>query len=115
VTVSGEVHRFDADGVSGDVFLDLLGMPDRIDTKTVGGDVTMRLDAGVPAQYTMSTLTGRLQLDDARITGVRGQYTGRYGALAGTFTEVRASSVSGDVAVVHAVRPEGSDRSEAAS
>lgn len=106
VTVSGEVSRYNGDGVSGDVFLDLRGTPDRIDTKTVGGDVTVRLDAGVPAQYTVSTLTGRLQLDDARITGVRGGYTSRYGELAGVFTEVRASSVSGDIAVVHATRAE---------
>ena len=104
ITVSGEVARFDGDGVSGDVFLDLVGAPDRIETQTVSGDVTVRLDADVPAQYLISTLTGRLQLDDARITGVRGSYNGRYGALAGSFTEVRSSSVSGDVSVVHAER-----------
>lgn len=115
ITVSGEVERFDGDGVSGDVFLDLAGAPDRIETQTVSGDVTVRLDPGVPAQYLISTLTGRLQLDDARITGVRGSYTGRYGALAGRFTEVRSSSVSGDVSVVHAQRPGATAEHDAGS
>ena len=76
---------------------------------TVSGDLTVRLDAGRPAQYSISTLSGRLQLDDAQISGVKGQYTGRYGELAGSFTEVRANSVSGDVSVVHTVRGASGD------
>jgi len=104
VTVSGEVFRFSCDGVSGAVLLDLYGRPDRIVNKSVSGDLTVRLDAGAPAQYTVNTVVGSLQLDDTRITGVKGQYSSRYGELAGSFTEVRASSVSGDVSVVHTER-----------
>jgi len=104
VTVSGEVFRFSCDGVSGAVLLDLYGRPDRIVNKSVSGDLTVRLDAGAPAQYTVNTVVGSLQLDDTRITGVKGQYSSRYGELAGSFTEVRASSVSGDVSVVHTSR-----------
>ncbi|MCC5611640.1 DUF4097 family beta strand repeat-containing protein [Nostoc sp. CHAB 5834] len=104
VTVSGEVRRFTCDSVSADVVADLRGTPDRIINSSVSGDLTVRLDAGVPAQYSINTLTGRLQLDDSRITGVKGRYTGRYGQLAGSFTEVRASSVNGDVSVVHTDR-----------
>ncbi|MEN9620007.1 MAG: hypothetical protein RL499_200, partial [Actinomycetota bacterium] len=92
------------DGVSADVVADLRGTPDRIKNNTVAGDLTVRLDAGVPAQYSISTATGKLQLDDAQISGVKGQYTGRYGQLAGSFTEVRANSVTGDVSVVHTER-----------
>lgn len=104
VTVSGEVFRFSCDGVSAAVLLDLYGRPDRIVNKSVSGDLTVRLDAGAPAQYTVNTVVGSLQLDDTRITGVKGQYSSRYGELAGSFTEVRASSVSGDVSVVHTSR-----------
>jgi DUF4097 and DUF4098 domain-containing protein YvlB len=104
VTVSGTIKRFSCDGVSADVVADLRGTPDRIKNNSVAGDLTVRLDAGVPAQYSIQTMTGKLQLDDAQISGVKGQYTGRYGQLAGSFTEVRASSVSGDVSVVHTDR-----------
>jgi len=103
-TVSGEVFRFRGNTVSGDIFVDLHGAPDLVSTKSVSGDVTVRLDAGVPTQYRISTLSGALQLDDTRITGVKGQYEGRYGELHGRFTEVLANSVSGDVSVVHTQR-----------
>ncbi len=119
VTASGTIGRFTCDGVAANVVADLTGTPDRITNSTVSGGLTMRLDTGVPAQYSINTLTGRLQLDDSRITGVKGRYTGRYGHLAGSFTEVRASSVSGDVSVVHtdrggAAAPEA-DTAEASS
>ena len=104
VTASGEIRRFTCDGVSADVIADLHGAPDRVRNNTVSGDLTVRFDAGAPARYSITTLTGQLQLDDAQISGVKGQYSGRYGQLAGSFTEVRANSVSGDVSVVHTER-----------
>lgn len=114
VTVSGTINRFSCDGVSADVVADLRGTPDRIKNNSVAGDLTVRLDAGVPAQYSIQTMTGKLQLDDAQISGVKGQYTGRYGQLAGSFTEVRASSVSGDVSIVHTDRGASTIESETA-
>ncbi len=114
VTVSGTITRLSCDGVSADVVADLRGTPDRIKNNSVAGDLTVRLDAGVPAQYSIQTMTGKLQLDDAQISGVKGQYTGRYGQLAGAFTEVRASSVSGDVSVVHTDRGASTTESETA-
>lgn len=107
VTASGAIRRFSCDAVAAAVLVDLHGNPDRVKNNTVSGDLTVRLDAGRPTQYSINTMTGRLQLDDAQITGVKGQYSGRYGQLAGSFTEVRASSVSGDVSVVHTVRDAG--------
>lgn len=104
LTVSGEVFRFRGDGVSSDYFLDLHGSPDLVSVKTVSGDATVRLDAGRPAQYLVNTISGKLQLDDAHIIGVRGQHSGKFGDLHGSFTEVRASTVSGNVSVVHAER-----------
>ncbi len=115
VTASGEISHFTCDGVSADVIVDLHGAPDRVRNSTVSGELTVRLDAGRPAQYSISTLTGRLQLDDAQISGVKGKYTGRYGQLAGSFTEVRADSVSGDVSVVHTERAGAAPAAEPAS
>lgn len=104
VTASGAIRRFSCDGVAANVIVDLTGEPDRVKNSTVSGDLTVRLDADRATQYSISTMTGTLQLDDAQISGVKGQYTGRYGTLAGSFTELRANSVSGDVAVMHTER-----------
>jgi DUF4097 and DUF4098 domain-containing protein YvlB len=104
VTVSGEVFQYRGNTVSGDTVVDLHGLPDLVSQKSVSGDFTVRLDAGVATQYRISTFSGALQLDDARITGVKGQYEGRHGELHGRFTEVIANTVSGDVSVVHAER-----------
>ncbi len=102
VTASGEIERFRSDGVSGNVFLDITGTPEEAKINTVSGDVTVRLEAGVPARYRINTVAGKLQLDDSEITGIRGSYTGKYGELDGRWLDFTASTVSGDVAVLHA-------------
>ena len=43
VTVSGEIKRFRSDAVSGEVFLDVTGIPDEVRVKSVSGNVTVRL------------------------------------------------------------------------
>jgi DUF4097 and DUF4098 domain-containing protein YvlB len=101
VTVSGEVDRFRSDGVSGKVFLDLAGTPDEARINTVSGNVTVRLEAGFPARYKINTVAGKLQLDDSEVTGIRGSYTGRYGELDGHWLDFTASTVTGNVAVLH--------------
>jgi DUF4097 and DUF4098 domain-containing protein YvlB len=101
VTANGEVAKFSSDGVSGDVFLDLTGSPDEVRVNTVSGNVTVRLESGFGAQYRINTVTGRLQLDDSEITGVRGSYTGKYGSLDRSWLEFKANTVSGNVAVLH--------------
>lgn len=101
ITASGEVSVFTSEGVSGDVYLDLAGTPDEIRVNTVSGKVTTRLAAGVPAQYRINTVSGRLQLDDSSITGVRGSFSGKYGVLDKTWLAFKASTVSGDVSVLH--------------
>ncbi len=89
--------------VSGDIFLDIVGTPDRVNGNTVSGDITTRLEAGVPAQYKINTVSGRLQLDATEITSLRGAYTGRYGELDKQWLEFRANTVSGNVSVLHQV------------
>lgn len=101
VTASGAVVSFTSDGVSGNVFLDLREIPDVVKVNTVSGDVTTRLEPGVPTSYTISTVSGKLQLDDSSIRGVRGRYTGRFGQLDGRWLDFRANTVSGDVSVLH--------------
>jgi Putative adhesin len=103
VTATGELHRFSADSVSGSVFLDVVGTPDVIKVNTVSGSVTARLASGVAAQYRINTVSGRLQLDDSEIRGVRGSFTGKYGKLEKSWLEFKANTVSGDISVLHTV------------
>lgn len=103
ITVSGEVMKFTADTVAGDVFLDVAAVPDKIRVNTVSGDVTVRLESGVPTQYKINTASGKLQLDDSEITGIRGGYTGKYGDLSNKWLEFGANTVSGNISVLHQV------------
>lgn len=103
ITAAGEIMKFTGDTVSGDVFLDLSGTPDEVRVNSVSGSVTARLESGVAAQYRINTVSGRLQLDDSEITGVRGAYTGKYGTLDKQWLEFRANTVSGSVSVLHQV------------
>lgn len=110
ITASGEIMKFNSNSVSGDVFLDVKGTPDSVVVKSVSGDFTLRLESGVPAQYKVNSLSGRLQLDDSSIRGVIGQYTSTYGKLDGQWVDFSASTVSGDVSVVHSVSAENTSR-----
>ena len=103
ITVSGEIFTFSADTVSGDVFADITGIPDQVGVNTVSGSITTRLAADVAAQYKINTVSGRLQLDQSEITGVRGSYTGKYGTLDERWLEFRANTVSGNISVLHSV------------
>jgi len=103
ITATGEIMKFSGNTVSGDVFLDVAGTPDEITVSTVSGGITTRLVPGVAAQYRINTVSGRLQLDDSEISGVRGSYTGKYGELDKTWLDFKANTVSGNVSVLHSV------------
>ena len=103
ITASGDITRFNADGVTGQVFLDVTGTPDAILVNTVSGAVTARLAPGAAAQYKINTVSGRIHLDDSEISGVRGGFTGKYGSLEKSWTDVRINNVSGNISVLHAV------------
>lgn len=103
ITSTGELMRFTADTVSGDVFLDIKGIPDEVRVNTVSGGVTVRLENDVPAQYKINTVSGKLQLDNSEITGVRGGYNGKYGSLDQRWLEFKANTVSGNISVLHQV------------
>ena len=60
------------------------------------------LAADVAAKYSINTVSGRLQLDQDEIRGVRGAYTGRYGVLEKHWLDFKANTVTGNVSVLHA-------------
>jgi hypothetical protein len=101
ITMSGQIMTFVGDSVSGDVFLDIQGEPEAVKVNTISGDVTTRLEADVAAQYRINTVSGRVQLDNSEITGLRGGYTGKYGELDRHWLEFNAKTVSGNIAVLH--------------
>jgi DUF4097 and DUF4098 domain-containing protein YvlB len=103
ITATGHVSEFTSDSVTGDVFLDLAGTPSAIRINTVSGNVTVRLESDVPAEYKINTVSGRLHLDDSDVRGVRGAFTGKFGTLDKTWLEFRANTVSGDISLMHAV------------
>jgi hypothetical protein len=104
VTVAGEIPAFAADSVSGDVLADLTGAADAVRVNTVSGAVTIRLDSELATAYTINTVSGRMQLDDLPVSGLRGRYTAQSGAPGDRHADVRINTVSGAVSVLHAVR-----------
>lgn len=103
VTASGDIVKFTADTVSGDIFLDITGVPDEVRANTVSGSVTTRLEADTPVKYRINTVSGRLQLDQSDIRGIRGSYEGRFGVLEERWLEFKANTVSGNISVLHGV------------
>ncbi len=102
VTASGDIHAFRGDGVSADVFLEITGRPQSVVTSSVGGALTLRLAPGVPVDYSVATVNGRVRIDDERISIVRGRYHGTIAGDGGRAVDLRVSGVSGDIAVLHA-------------
>lgn len=105
ITATGTVLAYTSDGVSGNIFLDLHGVPDAVRVNSVSGNVTVRFEPDVATSYSITTVSGRLQLDDASLR-VRGKFTGKTGVLEGRWTDFRVNTVSGDVSVVHTARAE---------
>ena len=101
IMATGTLQRFSADTVSGNMFLDVSGVPDEINTNSVSGDLTIRLDEAISARYRINSVSGKLQLDDTIIRGMTGRnFTHQSGSLDGSWIEVSANSVSGNISVV---------------
>jgi DUF4097 and DUF4098 domain-containing protein YvlB len=115
-TASGSIRRFSLDGVTSDVFLDVEGTPDTINTNTVSGNLTVRLGADVATRFHLNTVSGTLQLDDQTIKGTFGKgYESSTGSLDGDWLELHANSVSGDVSVLRRATDAATDSSAADS
>lgn len=120
VVATGDVRSFNVDTVSGNMILDAFGTPDRVDTNTVAGDLTVRFDAGTGARYRINTVGGTVLLDDTTIKGMLGKgFERTTGELSGTWLDLGANSVSGSISVMRreprggATDASGSSRNDA--
>lgn len=104
ITAAGELTSFSGETVSGNVLLDLTGVPDEVRVNTVGGGVTIRLDESTAGAYTINKVGGRLQLDDHEFTRGAGRHEGKFGTLDGQWVDLRISTIGGNVSVLHTVR-----------
>lgn len=116
VVATGDVRSFNADTVSGNMILDAYGTPDRVDTNTVAGDLTVRFDAGSGARYRINTVGGTVLIDDTSIKGMLGKGFERVtGELAGTWLDLGANSVSGSISVMRRQVSEKAGATDASS
>lgn len=104
VAATGTITRAAIDTVSGAMLVDADGALQKASLNTVGGDATVRLDRGLPANYAVRSISGTVLIDgtvqSGRGTGPTTNFTGSIGELSGTFADIRANSVSGDITVL---------------
>lgn len=101
IAATGMIRRAGADTVSGDVLVDSSGRVDAVNINTVSGETTVRLDEGVPANYVLRSVSGRVLVDGVKRSGSGPtNWTDSVGELSGSFADVRANSVSGAVTVL---------------
>ena len=101
IAATGRIRRAGADTVSGDVLVDSSGRVDAVNINTVSGETTVRLDEGLPANYVLRSVSGRVLVDGVKRSGSGPtNWTDSVGELSGSFADVRANSVSGAVTVL---------------
>ena len=101
VAATGSIRKATIDTVSGNMLVDSTGRVDAVSLNTVSGDATARIDEGPPATFVLRSVSGRLTVDGIkRSTSGPSNYVDSVGELSGSFVDVRANSVSGDVTVL---------------
>ncbi|WP_439591297.1 DUF4097 family beta strand repeat-containing protein [Microbacterium sp.] len=104
VAATGALTKATIDTVSGAMVVDSTGPIRAINLNTVSGSATIRLDEGLPANYVVRSVSGTVQIDSVvrsgNGAGPTTNFTGSIGELSGSFVDVRANSVSGDVTVL---------------
>lgn len=101
VAVTGELTKASVDTVSGTILVDAAGPVHDVNLNTVSGNMTVRLDESLPANYLVRSVSGKIQLDGVmRSGGGPATVSDSVGDLAGTFVDVRANGVSGDTVVL---------------
>jgi hypothetical protein len=117
VAATGRITKATIETVSGAMLVDSTGPVHSIGLSTVSGNATIRLDEGHAANYVVRSVSGRVQIDgelrSGRGLGPTTNFTGSAGELSGTFVDVRANSVSGDVTVLRraSAQPQAADAS----
>jgi hypothetical protein len=112
VAATGSLRKATIDTVSGAVLVDTTGDAQGVSLNSVSANATIRLDEGLPANYAIRTVGGRVQVDGIVRSGqgsITTNYTGSIGELSGSFVDVRANSVSGDVTVLRRAAIAASD------
>jgi len=101
VAVTGRIRRATIDTVSGAMLVDATGDVDQIGLNTMSGDATVRLDEGLPANYVVRSVSGRVQIDGVkRSTSSPTNFVDSVGELSGAFVDLRANSVAGQITVL---------------
>ena len=103
IAASGSLRTASVDTVSGATMIDSTGPTESISINTVAGNATVRLDPDVAANYAVRSVSGTVLVDGATRSGGGGvgvNFTGSTGELSGSFADVRAHTVSGDVTVL---------------
>ncbi len=102
IAATGTIRTASVDTVSGSALIDSTGPAQSITFNTVGGAATVRLDEDVATKYALRTVSGKLRVDgvDRSAGSIGSSWTGTVGELSGSFADVRANTVSGDVTVL---------------
>jgi hypothetical protein len=104
VAATGTLRKATIDTVSGAMLVDSTGQAHQVGLNTVSGNSTIRLDDGLPANFVVRSVSGRVQIDgtvrSGTGTGPMTNFSGSAGELSGSFVDVRANSVSGDITVL---------------
>lgn len=104
VAATGSIRKASADTVSGAILVDSTGPVDAIGLNTVSGEITVRLDERLPANFVLRTVSGRVLVDGVKRSGSGPtNWVASVGELSGSFVDVRANSVSGAVTVLRRV------------
>tara|TARA_B100002049_G_scaffold107697_2_gene79420 strand:- start:4112 stop:4963 length:852 start_codon:yes stop_codon:yes gene_type:complete len=114
VAATGSIRKATIDTVSGDMLVDTTGNAHAISLNTVSGGATIRLDEGLPANFVVRSVSGRVQIDGVMRSGSGvTNYSGSTGELSGSFVDVRTNSVAGGLTVLR--RSPAAEPADAAS
>lgn len=104
IAATGALRKATIDTVSGAMLVDSTGDLHAVNLNTVSGNATVRLDEGYPANYVIRSVSGRVQVDgvvrSGHGPGPTTNFSGSVGELSGSFADLRANSVSGDVTIL---------------
>ncbi|MCC2032945.1 DUF4097 family beta strand repeat-containing protein [Microbacterium allomyrinae] len=119
VAATGALRKASIETVSGAMLVDSTGDLNSVSLNTVSGNATVRLDEGFPANYAIRSISGRVQVDglvrSGNGAGPTTNFVGSVGELSGSFADVRANTVSGDVTVLRRTAPHSTDAAPAAT
>lgn len=100
VTASGELDSVRASTVSGNLSFDISGEPRDLVSKSVSGDLMVRIPERLGIDLVATSTSGSITLDDERHSGIS-QKLELHRGDGSPALNIRTTSVSGNVSVVH--------------